>query len=130
ERHWKYWDEALKSGVRELTPFPGPPASAVQDLQDFLKKHEDNMGQEFGLAEDGTMVFREALRHLEASGGRRDGPVRFLERQLTSAQDNLKEQVAIVKEIFFHHIFEAIAKSNRAIPEHSARVGKDDTYAF
>ncbi len=119
EKHWHNWDQAIRERAFDLTPFPNQPASAAPALRSFLVENEDTMS-EYGIGEVGKEVFRKSLQCLEESGGKRDRPVRFLEKQLVNSADADKKEVECVKEIFFHHMFEAIAEGNDAVPEHSA----------
>lgn len=131
EGHWRNWDRAIRKGLVRLKPYPGKPASAAPALRSFLERNKSALW-EYGIGEAGEDVFSRALECLESSQGRRDEPVRFLNDQIASsgAGDSIKDEVERVKDIFFHHMFEAIAQGNYAVPEHSARVGDNDNYAL
>lgn len=126
--HWYKWDLAITQGDFTLTRFPGAPASAFPVLRSFLEQHERAM-LKYGIGEAGTEVFRGALQCLEESGGKRDRPVRFIEKQLAGAQGSVADEVRKVKGIFSHYMFDAIARGNNANSEHSASLGPGDDCA-
>ena len=135
-RHWHKWEEAI-TGSRfapskfTLTAFPGRPASAVSVLSSFLQRKEVNMSvPEFALTEVGTQVFRDALQILKGTGGRRDATVKFLEDQQAIHGGTDRDEIRMVKAIFFHYMFAVIAQGNNAVAEHSDSTGQDDSYAL
>jgi len=131
EGHWRIWGEGIRDGIIRLKPYPGRPASAAPALRSFLKQNKSALWK-YGIGEAGKYVFAKALECLENSQGRRDEPVRFLNEQVASSEegDSIRGEVELVKGIFFHHMFEAIARGNLAVPEHSARVGDNDNHAL
>jgi hypothetical protein len=130
-RHWYNWHQAISKGSIILKPFSGRSASATQALRLFFEQNVSVLGEQYAINDIGIEVFREALKRLEESGGKRDKPVKYLVERLQSARDyHEKGQVETVQAIFFHHMFEAIAKGNIAVPEHSGGVGENDKYAL
>lgn len=129
EEHWFRWQEAVTDGTFNLTPFRQGSASAVPTLEAFMQKNQGKMS-DFGIGEQGTREFRTALNLLQKSGGKRDVVFKYLEERSQKSHGSLRDELKAVRGVFFHHMFEAIAIANEAMPEHSARVGECDTEAL
>ena len=131
EGHWRKWDEAVQRRHFALTAFPGKPASAAPVLSRFFQRWEKNMCMpDFALTEVGIQVFRDALQILKESKGRRDATVKFLEDRQSQGRGTDRNEIRMVKAIFFHHMFAVIAQGNNAVAEHSDGTGEDDSYAL
>lgn len=135
--HWRMCAQLVKNGDLILRPFPsGRGASAAPNLREILNRdaveiRESGKMKRWGLTRFGVAAFRESLRRLAASQGRRDAPMSFLEKlRADSDDDDDVREVEMVMAIFAHYMFAAIAFGNRACPEHSASLGEADYYAF
>ena len=133
ERYWRRWEETFRTGVSwQLTPFPRGPASAVELLQGFHRRAARFEGWSLGLRpEFGQNFFVKALHHLKRRGGRRDAAVVYLDELLQGCRDDedVYREACSVRALFLHHLFEATARSNDAVPEYSSQVGSEDVFA-
>lgn len=130
--HWTKCQEGIDKRVFKINAFyEGSRASAVGELSWFLSKLQEpdgGFGHTWNFSTDGINIFREALTQLSNNNSRRDAVNAYLQQQLRNATDATLEQVDLVNGVFAWHMFNAIAHSNRANPEHSARVGQHDIY--
>lgn len=123
---WDRWDSAIRNKRVILRPW-GAVASGEPLLRRFLQKHETYCQiPEFGLTEVGTNILHAALDLLAESQGRRDSPIKFLLNQIDNTTGEERVEVLVVHQLFMHHTFSAIARSNDAMPEFTESVGECD----
>jgi uncharacterized membrane protein len=134
--HWWNWKAILSTTGSVEGPRLAPyrqGASAAGMLKSFRESQQNSEGSSsFALSREfGLPIFDEALALLQAAGGRRDVVVAYLNRiaKITFASSDLG-QLAILRSIFFHFMFRAVAKANDAIDEHSDKVGDADLWAL
>lgn len=129
EAHWYNWHAAIARQEHRLKGFPRSEASAVSSLHDRLDEVSQRPG-DFGLTDTGIHAFSEGLRTLEDNSGRRDAVTALFERSIARSKGTDRDELNAVRQIFYHHMFEAIATSNEADAEHSAAIGGEDTAAL
>lgn len=124
---WERWDWAIRERKVTLSPWRGNAASAEPLLRTFLRKFESSRRiPEFSLTEFGTEIFRRALDLLKRNNGRRDAPFKFLLDQIEVHEDSEQEEIREVHRLFQYYTFFAIAKSNVASPEFTAKLFEND----